>query len=194
MEKAKVSIPTMFKTLREITSFPVIGRTTYHSKASGFWFCTNNRDAVRAIRQGATHFLKYIKNTVELRVHVFTTTLFPTSWEDYVSIKSSVKVPTVQKHSTVIKNFENGYRFLSASVHAKLPIDGLQKCRNVAKQAVYSLGLHFGAVDIVWSGATPYVLEVNTAPALTHTEAVQESDTLKRYVRAVKTYILKEGC
>lgn len=36
----------------------------------------------------------------------------------------------------------------------------------VATQAVTALGLDFGAVDIIWTGNHPVVLEVNTAPGL----------------------------
>ena len=50
-----------------------------------------------------------------------------------------------------------------------------------------SLGLDFGAVDVIYKDGKWYVLEVNTAPNLT-----SQSDVLDRYVKAFKEYA--DGC
>ena len=55
--------------------------------------------------------------------------------------------------------------------------------RSISEQAikaVETLGLDFGAVDLILHNDTPYVLEVNTAPGL------QVDNRLEAYVRAFK--------
>lgn len=164
----KISAPTLWLEARQIPKceFPVVGRTSYHMKAKGFWYCKNMKEARAAQRAGATHFIKFIKNTREFRAHVFATSLTPRSADDYIIGKLSEKRGSAKAKSTIIKNHDNGYVFVGAS---KGTPKVLNKVRALAKQAAFQFGLHYGGVDIVYSLDTKqvYVLEINTTPCLT---------------------------
>lgn len=174
----KISAPTLWLSPKDIPAaeFPVVGRTTYHMKARGFWYCKKPADAVQAKKAGATHFIKFIKNTREFRAHVFATSLKPKSWEDYVIVRLVEKRQTVSTKTAIIKNHENGYRFVKP---AKTSQGVLEAVRHLAKETIHKFGLHYGGVDIVFSQDTnkAYVLEINTTPCLTD----ETSSTLDIY-------------
>lgn len=142
----------------------VVGRPDSHRQGRGFWLCNSAEDVVRAMdgtrrKAAATHFMEYIDADHEFRVHVV----------NGKSIKISEKIGG--------GNHRNGARFqYPEDFHHKKTV------RRAAIKAVESLGLDFGAVDILWANDQPYVLEVNSAPCLTDSN----SDTLERYVRAFK--------
>lgn len=140
----------------------VVCRKTYHMKGRGFW-CVGYEDRLdRAKRLGATYFLKYIENAREFRVHIV----------GGQSIKISEKI----KPFGVIKaNHDNGTIF-------QYPEDFNHKktLRNISKDACEVLELDFAAVDILWKDDEFYIIELNSAPALTD----DTSDTLERYVQA----------
>lgn len=164
-----------------INMFPVIGRTTYHMKAEGFWYCRNRKEALRAQQQGATHFMRFIRDTREFRAHVFATTLSPTR-EDYIVAKLSEKINIQKNKIEIIKNHDSGYKFLAPMDRS---FNVLATVREAAKQTIYNFGLHYGAVDIMFSKRTkkPYVLEINTVPCLTD----EHSNTLEIYARKIST-------
>jgi hypothetical protein len=190
-------------------SYPVIGRTTHHSKGKGFFFCKNPSDAHAASRggvvikkrlirtrkgnrvwrdrkvvsQGATHFIKFIPNTREFRAHVICSKadLKDATPEDFLILKLSEKLPGPDgTKNTVIKNHDNGWIF-SFPKDSNDPI--LDKVREAGKKAIAAFGLHWGAVDIVVSKDTRevYVLEINSTPCLTDDSA----NTIDKYVRGV---------
>lgn len=142
--------------------YPLVGRKNHHRGGSGFWLVNSSLEKNLAEAQGATHFMEFITDTREFRVHVV--------GKD--SIKISEKIG-----GGVRRNFKHGARF-------QYPWDFDHKItlRKLAKEAVQCLGLDFGAVDILYreDDGTYFVLEVNTAPCLTD----GKSDTLERYVQA----------
>jgi len=164
----KIPAPTLWLEAHSIPDyeFPVVGRTSYHMKATGFWYCKNKTEALSAQRYGATHFMKFIKNTREFRAHVFSTTLNPENVDDYVIGKLSEKKGSENAKDTIIKNYDNGYRFVSAS--NKEPYV-LEEVRELAKLAAFNFGLHYGGIDIIYSKDTgkTLILEINTTPCLT---------------------------
>ena len=82
--------------------------------------------------------------------------------------------------NSLIRNKANGWVY-TISGEPEVP----QIVKTLALQAVASLGLDFGAVDIVTSGPEYCkVLEVNTAPGID-----DESTTLERYAQAIHNYI-----
>ena len=169
--KAKqISAPTLWLTFEDIpkNEFPVVGRTSYHMKASGFWFCKSKEEARKAQQSGATHFMKFIKDTREFRVHVFSTTLKPQCIDDYIVGKLSEKVPTEDVSGTIIKNHDHGYHFLGPTDRDQVV---LNRVRNLAKEVLCKFGMHFGGVDIIYSllRQKAYVLEINSTPCLTDT-------------------------
>lgn len=60
-----------------------------------------------------------------------------------------------------------------------------QAVREAARAAVAACGYDFGAVDVLWTGATPVVLEVNRAPGLDNATASAYIAALERKVSAV---------
>ncbi len=169
---------------------PVVGRTSYHKGGQGFWFCKTLGEVRRAVQAGATHFLEFVPNTREYRVHTF---IKPRaleqgerSWEDYASIKISEKVwqgKNKPDPNEPQKNHEFGWTFLGPQNRREEELDVV---RHAAKQAIAALGMDFGAVDVMYRIKTkrPYVLEVNSTPSL----ADENADTCERYAtRILKT-------
>lgn len=153
--------------------YPLVGRTTKHSKGKGFWFCRNHIEAERANRAGATHFIKFIENTREFRVHIVSHKLQERTEADYASIKMSEKVfeGIHQGQKTdVMKNRDNGWVFKHPS---EISGELLANLRAVAKKSVAKFDLEWGAVDIMVDKDTDelYVLEINSSPRLTDAQA-----------------------
>lgn len=122
-------------------------------------------------KTSATHWCDWIKADEEYRVHVVA---------DKV-IKISEKVnPDFEPggHDFAIRSHNRGWTFQVPT----LPKGQRGPMRMAAKDAVRALGLDFGAVDVLRQSSTGevWVLEVNTAPALTDAT----SNTLDKYVRA----------
>jgi len=167
--KAKgIPAPTLWASPSDIPKkeYPVVGRTTYHMKAKGFWYCKNRAEALTAQHKGATHFIKFIKNTREFRAHVFATKPNPKTVDDFVIAKLSEKISDKKNASEIIKNHEAGYKFVAP----KKTSDGaLSAVRKLAKKTILDFGLHYGGVDIVYSKSRkkPLVLEINSTPCLT---------------------------
>lgn len=163
--------------------YPFIGRPDQHSKGRGFWMCRTPEDIRRALqgthlKQPATHFLEYIENAREFRVHVVRDGREGYT-DKYRTIKISEKINEVDI-TNIPRNHDNGTVFHYTSIGRGTR----SSLRKVARQAVMALGLDFGAVDILLKDNKVYVLEVNTAPRLTD----ETSDTLNKYVNAFMRY------
>lgn len=157
---------------------PAVARTDTHRAGSGFWLCRTGNEMTQARNAGATHAMEFIENAREFRVHV----------AFGKSIKLTEKQDTSRgRMGNIVRSHANGWHQLAPQPNAhKVSL------RRHAKAAVEALGFDFGAVDILMrnytlQGGEPhlhapefYVLEVNTAPALTDAT----SDTLSRYVQA----------
>lgn len=155
MAKAEVPTPTL-----NGDRFPVVARPDKHRAGKHFWLCWNREELNEAYNLGATHHLKFIEGGREFRVHV--------------AFGKSIKLVEKIGGDPVIKNHAYGSQFMYPHnfSHKK-------SLRKWARKAVESLGLDFGAVDVIYKEGKFYVLEVNSAPSLT-----SENDTLGRYVRA----------
>jgi len=169
-----VPAPSLWLSVDEIAAgaYPVVGRTTHHSKAQGFWFCKTKAEATKAAAEGATHFLKFVKNTLEFRVHIFAVREEAEEIEDqYRSIKLSQKIPRDASvdNNAIIKNHDSGWVFNYTG--GKTAEAGA--ARAAAKKAMAAAGLQWGAVDVMVSkdDGQPYVLEINSAPCLTDEQA-----------------------
>lgn len=190
-EEADVPAPRLFLhgTDVEKKDLPVIGRTSYHSKGEGFWFCKTLREVRRATQSGATHFLEFVPKTREYRVHTFIKSKYleipreERTLEHFVSIKISEKVWTGQgtpDPNAPQKNHDFGWVFLGQQNRRAEELDVV---RHSAKQAIAALGMDFGAVDVMYRlrNKRPYVLEVNSTPSL----ADDNADTCERYARRI---------
>ncbi len=207
-----IAAPTLWQDAYAIpdSAFPVIARTTHHSKGRGFWFCKNTAAAVAAstpgarttnvlittrkgarvwrprsvVSSGATHFIKYIDNTREFRVHVMSKSPeLSSEYDDLSVLKLSEKVPgDGGSKSNIIKNVDNGWVF-SFPENLEDPI--LDLVRVEAKKAIAACNLHWGAVDIVLAGGKVYVLEINSTPCLTDDTA----NTIDKYLRGIRRLV-----
>ena len=170
MSECGVPTPQLYTFLEARTAVSggvrVVGRTSYHTRGSGFWYCESDNDVILARHRGATHFMEFIEEPREFRVHIV----------HGQSIKISEKFKQYDTNSGV---FDEGSWKYPERFRRKITL------RTIAKQAVEALELDFGAVDILYKkiGGEPkfFVLEVNTAPNLT--ESIN-NDTLERYVKA----------
>lgn len=180
-QDAGVPSPTLFLCTRDIlaNNLPVIGRTSYHRKGRGFWFCKTRRDLERAVSAGATHFLEFIDKTREYRIHTFIKSnsqeipQTERTSENYISIKISEKVwqgGSESQSNRPQKNHEFGWSFLGQQNRRAEELDVV---RYAAKQAIASLGMDFGAVDVMYKLRTkkPFVLEVNSTPSMSDNNA-----------------------
>lgn len=173
MRKAGINVPKMFEAgaLGAIEKWPVLGRKDHHVGANDIVLCLQTRDVDRAEQQlGCSHFTEYIPTKAEYRVHVF---------GDQI-IKTSQKILTDPDVATQpwIRNLGAGYTFRQPETR----LSGA--ARGMAIDAVNTLGLTFGAVDvIIGDDDQTYVLEVNTAPGL------QTDTSLDAYLEQFKQAI-----
>ena len=177
-------------------AFPVVGRTSYHSKGKGFWFCADEKAVKQARTAGATHFVKFIPDTREYRVHTFVKNESRAKAQnqrepgDYRSIKISEKVWTgvgtpPKAHQ---KNHEFGWKFLGQQNRREEELDVV---RSAAKEAAAALGVDFGAVDVMYSilYKRAFVLEVNSTPSL----ADENADTCGKYAERIAQMLVEPG-
>lgn len=102
-------------------------------------------------------YVKYIKKKKEFRVHVFKGEIL------FVQEKRRKNDIPDSEVNWQIRNHSNGFIFAHNDV--EIGDEGL----NNAIIACNTLGLDFGAVDVIWNERENkyYVLEVNTAPGIT---------------------------
>jgi hypothetical protein len=116
-------------------------------------------------------YVLYKKKRSEYRVHVFKGTV--------LSVQEKRRDTEVERDQdqALIRSHDNGWVFCRENVTEDV------RLRDIATQAIKTLGLDFGAVDIIYNQRedTYYVLEINTAPGLT-------GQTLEEYVHAISNH------
>lgn len=120
-------------------------------------------------------YTRYIRKLSEYRIHVVRGEVL------LIQQKRRDSEAEQDQNQKLIRNYDNGWVF--ASVNVEFTSDEQKtNCEQAAITAVRSLGLDFGAVDIVVSrrDGLPYVLEVNTAPG------IQSPTLLELYATAFK--------
>lgn len=141
----------------------VIGRPDKHTKGRGLWRIHDLKSLFLARKgtdrkRAATHFMEFVESDREYRVHIFK--------------GKSIRISE--------KEFNEDGTYTT-----KKPGDiKLRKVREAAKAAVSAVGLDFGAVDILASGADNdkvFVLEVNSAPGLGGSMPQLYLDTFKKW-------------
>lgn len=107
----------------------------------------------------------YVKKNAEYRIHVFK--------DQVIDIQQKKRQNGAQPH--LIRSHKNGYVFCREGVVCP------DEAKDLARAAVNSLGLHFGAVDIIQGkDGKFYCCEVNTAPGI-------EGQTVESYANAIKS-------
>ena len=116
-------------------------------------------------------YTQYIPKREEYRVHVFENVVID------IQRKARVSITEDEDVNWQIRNHDNGF------IYAREDISVPEAVLEMSKEIVPTLGLHFGAVDIIWNEkrGRPYVLEVNTAPGL-------EGTTLEIYTEVFTQY------
>lgn len=116
-------------------------------------------------------YVKYIPKKEEYRVHVVNGEVI------HVQRKARKNDVPDDHVNWLVRNHDNGFIFQQEGFEAP---DGVV---NSAVDAVATLGLDFGAADVIWNEKSnkAYVLEVNTAPGI-------EGTTVKKYAEAFKKY------
>lgn len=135
----------------------------------------NSGDGIEILRRGdevpyAPLYTKYLRKDREFRVHVFKGNVFDFQEKK----KKSGYIHEDNANSSLIRSHLNGWIFCRSGVICP------EYIQQEAIKAIKSLGLDFGAVDIIDAGGKAFVLEVNTAPGMEHT-------TLANYVNEFKS-------
>lgn len=160
---------TTFNTLRGVCSipdfwvnpddipndaFPIVCRTVLsgHSGA-GIVIADTRGDLVRS-----PLYVKYVKKQDEYRVHVG----IRGNEESIIAIQRKARRNDVENPNWQVRNHANGFVFVRNDVNPDPSVI------EQAKLAVRTLGLDFGACDIIWNAreGRAYVLEINTACGL----------------------------
>ena len=120
-------------------------------------------------------YVQYVKKTKEFRVHV--------AFGEVIDVQEKRKRRDLPEDFTTnfqVRNHHTGWVYCREDI---IEPDGL---RNMAIQATQTLGLDFGAVDLIYNKHRNEVvcLEVNTAPGL-------EGQTVDRYAEAFVKEISK---
>lgn len=119
-------------------------------------------------------YTRYVPKRNEYRIHVLN--------GQVISVQRKARLRDVPDDQVnwEIRNHANGFVFARDEAGlGEVPISVVQ----VSAQAVAALGLHFGAVDVVYNERRQqaYAIEVNTAPGLAGT-------TLEDYTNALTAY------
>lgn len=114
-------------------------------------------------------YVKYIKKQDEYRLHVFDFEVF------FIQRKARALDVPDDKVNWQVRNHANGF------IYANQEVDVPVHVKHMAIEAIQTVQLDFGAVDIIYNAHQNkyYVLEINTAPGLFGT-------TLDKYVEKFK--------
>ncbi len=177
MQRAGVSIPE-FTADREYAvnewmgeNIPFLVRTTLNGHSgAGIHYIEAGTDALEDL--SGPLYVKYIKKQSEYRVHVFK--------DEVIDIQQKRKRQETDNEDVnyQVRSHDNGWVFCRDGITEP------QGIRELAIAAVRSLGLDFGAVDIIYNARQSqcYVLEVNTAVGLA-------GSTVDSYVNAIINHV-----
>lgn len=158
--------------------FPVVARTKLKAKSgAGIVFLEAGADFVNA-----PLYTKYIKKQDEYRVHF--------AFKKQIDVQKKALSNTLPDGTEVdrekvdwrVRNLANGFIFKRQDIFP--PADVIKQ----AELCFLRSGLHFGAVDVIYSKSQDraYVLEINTAPGL-------EGQTVVSYAKAFEEAIASKG-
>lgn len=174
LREANVSIPEFTTSLEEAQSWlqqgtRVFARTKITgSEGEGIVDLATNPNTVAPL------YVKYIKKAREFRVHIMEQHM--AGERRLVPFRTQEKLRKSGTAPNPIRNTSNGYIFCEPK--GEVP----QNLGELGVKAVDSLGLQFGAVDIIWNNHfnRGFVLEINTAPGI-------EGSTVPAYANAFRT-------
>ena len=149
-----VVVPPYFTSKHQIAveDLPVLARSHRHTRGLDIQYIDSMEELMGS---RADYYTQYIPAKHEYRVHVF----------NGEPVRLQKKIAKAEDASPIIKNAEHGYILADNFKYTKL-LKRERKVIDMAVRAVGALGLTFGAADVLYYDRVPYVLEVNTAPAL----------------------------
>jgi glutathione synthase/RimK-type ligase-like ATP-grasp enzyme len=153
----------------------VCARTLLESHSGkGIYLVHNEQELDRIVQEkNVKLFVEYIKKKYEYRVHVL-----PDGTTHTVQKRRRIDTPN-EAVDWRIRSYHNGFVFCNEMEYKP---EGIE---HFAKLAVKTLGLDFGACDIIYNAHQDkcYVLEVNCAPSL------RGDTTIGKYVQAFNNKI-----
>ncbi len=167
LKEAGVSIPEFTTSKTEAEAWVVSGKKVFSRKqvrgTGGHGIVINSTLPIAE----AKLYTKAIKIFKEFRIHAFNGVA--------IDVQEKRRKNGAQINEE-IRNYDNGWVFCRNNIVEPIGL------RNLGIKATSSLGLLFGAVDIVLGSDNKlYVLEVNTAPGVT-------ASTAKKYAQAIMSY------
>lgn len=150
------------------TAYPIVCRTILNGHSGQGIVIANNKDELVS----APLYVQYESKKDEYRVHVGRRSA---DAKEFILIATQRKARKLdvpgEKVNWKIRNHDNGFVFVRNNVNPPFAV------YEAACKALDSVGLHFGAADVVFNEKknTAFVLEVNTAPGL-------EGSTVDDYV------------
>ena len=169
MKAAGVSVPD-FTSDKAIAAewqedgYRVVARTLLGSHSgNGIVICQPDDPLVNA-----PLYTKYTKKDKEYRVHVFKGKV--------IDMCEKRRRSGSEVSNSLVRTLNNGWVYCRSNVMLS------DAAKQLAIKAVESLGLDFGAVDLIAKDERYYVLEVNTAPGL-------QGSTLQAYVNILRQYV-----
>ena len=171
--KGNASIPEFTESLEEAKKWLAEGVTIVERhKLTG-----HSGEGVRIVEPGqelhqAPLYVKYIPKKHEYRIHVFRDKAF------FVQRKARKNDVPDADVNWKVRNLKGGF------IYANQDVDVAEEAKQQAIIAIKTLGLDFGAVDIIYNERSNkyYILEVNTACGLAGT-------TLDKYVEVFKEFV-----
>lgn len=137
--------------------YPLLGRKYCHQEGRDIIFIESQKELVKC-----EYYIEFLQVQHEFRYHVL---------KDECII-ASIKRDGEKK--CYCRNLSTGWKFVDVDIDRDL--------EKIAVKAVSSLGLDFGAVDIIIVDYKPYVLEVNTALGIIKRRAKLYAQKFNEYI------------
>lgn len=127
-------------------------------------------------------YVQYVKKQKEFRVHV--------AFGEVIDVQEKRQRSDYEGETDFkVRNHHTGWVYCREEIHEP------QGLRDMAKASIVSLGLDFGAVDIIWNEKRNecYVLEINTAPGLEGTTVNKYAETFVKHLHTNQTEVQRMG-
>ena len=176
MKESEVSIPEYTVDRQEATRWRnegrvVVARTLLRgSEGRGIVICQREEGIEEPPIVSAPLYVQYIKKQAEYRIHVFD--------GEVIDVQEKKTRQGAENINYQIQSYNNGFIFAREGVTP--PVQVLEE----AKKAVVSLGLCFGACDLVYNRHynKAYVLEINTAPGMSGSTILSYKNAILRFM------------
>lgn len=147
LEEAGILVPRWSEDPTQLQG-PILGRRTQHTRGTDIVLCLQRSDWEKNPRD---YYTEYIPTVREFRIHV--------AFGEVIRVQGKY-LDFPEQAKPWMRNYGTGYRYRTPRLNLK------PDRTDTAVRAVTSLGLDFGAVDmLIGDDDAAYVLEVNTAPA-----------------------------